>query len=425
MKDPGAKRTTPYEVIVGEVKPLTVSKLAADNGGEGERKLVVTFSKKLAEEINNDNAGRYLHVSPAPANLKYDVTNREVVTVAGDFALDRSYAVTVDAGTPAAEEGVKLAAASTQAAQFDRRPPQLAFPDFSTQQLGVGRREFDLFALNVPDVHLRIKLVPPDQAPLALAQYQKQYYTPNEGHTEKNRVNFDKMPGKIVYDAKVKGAPTVDKPETIRLKWDELLGPGRNGVLLLEAEQPAAPKGQKRLGVQALVQVTNLGVVWQIAPGEKFHTFVFSLADASPVGKATVRCFDADGKPLGKKPADSTATADANGLAALSHRRGEHRLAGSRVRRRLPRRAVYPKRAQRGFPLRIPLAGHRLPERGQRGQFRHRRRQQYERFHRPESTRPARRACLQRPRRLQTRRDRAVQGHRARVARRRVCQRFT
>ncbi len=317
-EDPGAKRTTAYEVVVGEVKPLAVSKLAADNGGEGERKLVVTFSKKLAEEITDDNASRSIHVSPAPANLKYDVTNREVVTVAGDFALDRSYTVTVDAGIPAAEEGLKLAAAWTQAAQFDRRPPQLAFPDFSAQQLGVGRREFDLFALNVPDVHLRIKLVPPEQAPLALAQYQKQYYTPSEGHTEKNRVNFDKVPGKVVYDARVKGAPTIDKPETIRLKWDELLGPGRNGVLLLEAEQPAAPKGQKRPGVQALVQVTNLGVVWQIAPGDQLHTFVFSLADASPIGKATVRCLDADGKPLGKSAADSTATADANGLAALS-----------------------------------------------------------------------------------------------------------
>ena len=326
-EDPGAKRTVAYEVIVGEVKPLTVSKVAADNGGEGERKLVLTFSKKLAEEITNDNASKYVHVSPAPASLKYDVTNREVVEIVGDFALDRSYAVTVDAGTPAAEEGVKLAAASTQAATFERRPPQLAFPDFSAQQLGVGRREFDLFALNVPDVHLRIKLVPPDQAPLALAQYQKQYYTTGEGHTEKNRVNFDKMPGKIVYDAKVKGAPTVDKPETIRLKWDELLGPGRNGVLVLEAEEPAAPKdpkarigapAPKRVGVQALVQVTSLGIVWQIAPGEKFHTFVFSLADASPVGKATVRCFDVDGKPLGKKPADSSATSDANGLAALS-----------------------------------------------------------------------------------------------------------
>ncbi len=328
-EDPGAKRTAAYELFVGEVKPLAVSKLAADNGGEGERKLVVTFSKKLAEEITDNNAGRYIHVSPAPANLKYDVTNREVVTIAGDFALDRSYAVTVDAGTPAAEEGLKLAAAWTQAAQFDRRPPQLAFPDFSAQQLGVGRREFDLFALNVPDVHLRIKLVPPEQAPLALAQYQKQYYTPNEGHTEKNRVNFDKAPGKIVYDAKVKGALTTDKPETIRLKWDELLGLGRNGVLLLEAEEPAALKDQKhrpgapapvqkRVGVQALVQVTNLGVVWQIAPGDKLHTFAFSLADASPVGKATVRCFDADGKPMGKNAADSTATADANGLAALS-----------------------------------------------------------------------------------------------------------
>ena len=317
-EDPGAKRLAAYEANLGNVEPLKFDKLAADNGGEGERKLALTFSEALSKEITDDNASRYFHVSPEPANLKFDVANREEITMAGDFALDRTYSVTVDAGTPAANEGVRLAAASTQEAKFERRPPQLAFPDFSVQQLGSGRREFDLFALNVPDVRLRIKLVPPDQAPLALAQYKKQYYGDSEEHTEKEHVNFDKVPGKIVYDAKLKGAPTVDKPETIRLKWDELLGPGHTGVLMLEAEQPAAPKGQKRVGVQALVQVTNLGIVWQTAPGDKFRAFVFSLADAAPMGKAVVRCFDADGKPLGNNASDASATADGNGLAALS-----------------------------------------------------------------------------------------------------------
>ena len=294
---------------------------------KGERSLVVTFSKKLAKEITDENASRSLHVSPAPGNLKYDVTNREVVKITGDFALDRSYAVTVDAGVPAAEEGVKLTAASTQAATFERRPPQLAFPDFTAQQLGVGRREFGPVraqcsrrssAYQTGAARIR------PRSPRAIQKAVLYHWRRSYG---KNRVNFDKLPGKIVYDAKVKGAPIVDKPETIRLKWDELLGAGRNGVLVLEAEEPAAPRDQKsrigvptpkRVGVQALVQVTNLGVVWQMAPGEKFHTFVFSLADASPVGKATVRCFDADGKLLGKKPADSTATADANGLASMS-----------------------------------------------------------------------------------------------------------
>ncbi len=317
-EEPGAKLPAAYEVVLGNVSPLKFDKLAADNNGEGERRLVLTFTKKLSGEVSDDNAGRYLHVSPAPANLKFDVADREEVRIAGDFALNQTYRVTADAGIPAADEGVRLAEAAVQEAKFERRTPALAFPDFSVQQLGAGRREFDLFALNVSDVRLRIKQVPPDQAPLALAQYKKQYYGDGEEHTEKEHVNFDKAPGKVVYDAKLKGSLTVDKPETIRLKWDELLGPGRNGVLLLEAEQPAVPKGQKRVGVQALVQVSSLGIVWQTAPGDRLHAFVFSLADAAPAGKALVRCFDADGKPLGKTAADYSAAADANGLAALT-----------------------------------------------------------------------------------------------------------
>ena len=45
------------------------------------------------------------------------------------------------------------------------------------------------------------------------------------------------------------------------LNWDEILGPGKNGTVLLTAEQisTAAPN-VKRVGAQALVQVTDLGL---------------------------------------------------------------------------------------------------------------------------------------------------------------------
>ena len=317
-EDPGAKRLTAYEVILGDIKALEFTKLTPENKGEGERKLTLDFTRTLSKEITDEAAARYVHVSPAPEHLKVAVNpnDREQITLTGDFALDRDYAVTADAELPA-QEGMTLVAATEKTAKFERRAPQLAFPEFTAQQIGSGRREWDLFALNVPEVRLRIKQIAPDQAPLALAEYQKQYFDAGQGHTEKNRVNFDRVPGKVIRDARLQGAQTTDRTETIRLKWDELLGPGRTGILLLEAEQTNVPKGQKKAGVQSLVQVTNLGVVWQTAAGDKLRAFAFSLNDAAPAGKATVRAFDADGKPVGKKPADSTATTDANGLAAL------------------------------------------------------------------------------------------------------------
>src|SRR5205823_6275567 len=74
----------------------------------------------------------------------------------GNFLLNTRYAVQVRAGFPA-EESFTLAEDTKRLVEFAPLPPRLYFPAFSTSQLETGRRQFELLALNVPQVRLRAK----------------------------------------------------------------------------------------------------------------------------------------------------------------------------------------------------------------------------------------------------------------------------
>ena len=94
----------------------------------------------------------------------------------------------------------------------------------------------------------------------------------------------------------------------LTLNWDEILGAGKTGTVLLTAEQSdkAAPN-VKRAGTQALVQVTDLGLIWKDSGDFFFHTF--SLSSAAPMVGATVKLLDEEGKVVAqaKMGADGTA----------------------------------------------------------------------------------------------------------------------
>ncbi len=322
--DPGATLSADVAIPAGDVAPFEVVKVEPVNDGAGARKLVVRFSRGLGDEVNANTVGSWLTLSPAPNHLQFQVPpfrpyqGGEAVEITGDFATDTDYKVTVDAGLPSLGHFYKLAADAAQTVRFVDETPQIGFPDFSLQQLSAGRREMAFSARNAPEVRVRARLVPADEAAQALIAYDKANYNRrNGGYQEGKRLDFDHFPGKVVFDQVVGGSRETDKLETVTLHWDEVLGAGRNGVVLLEAEQPAATKGQKkRAGAQALVQVTDLGIVWKTSPGGELLAYVFSMADAAPV-KASVRLLDAAGHPLTARHEPATAATRADGVAWL------------------------------------------------------------------------------------------------------------
>ena len=316
--DPGARLPAEVTIPVGDVVPFEVTKVEPVNEGVDARRLLVHLSRVVDQAVTPENVSEWLGVEPKPEHLKFQVQRDyagSTVEIDGDFGTMRYYTVTVRAGLPAAGHFYTLAEAVTRAAWFDGESPQVAFPDFRVQQFGNGRREFAFSARNAPEVRVRAKLVPPEQAAEALIAYDAVNYNRREGgYVEGKRVDFDHVPGRVVYDQPVAGSKQDDVPETVTLRWDDILGKGRNGTVLLEAEQQTPTPGQKqRAGAQAFVQVTDLGIVWKTSPGGKLLTYVFSMTDAAPAA-ASVQLLDAKGQPIGTKAAVSRE----DGVALLS-----------------------------------------------------------------------------------------------------------
>ena len=315
--DAGVKTPAPATFLVGSVLPFEVKAILPENSGEGNRRIDVHFSKALAGNVTDANVEQWVHITPRPENLKLTVPSPETfggLKIDGNFEVGQTYEVTIDAGLPSLRP-YTLTEAFRQNAHFAAETPLLALPEYSTHQLSSGRREFAMLARNVPTVRLRAKLVPAAEAAQALVAYEKEYTNSRQGdgESEQRRMDFDKVPGTVIYEKLLPGAPGTDKPETIILKWDDILGERRNGVVLLEGEQPAPTAGQtKRAGVQALVQVTDLGAIWKTSRVGDLLTYTFSLTDAHPASAASVRLLDAKGAVLGE------AKADADGLARLS-----------------------------------------------------------------------------------------------------------
>ncbi len=298
----------PAEAKIGKVRPFEITAAEATNYINGGRWLKVRSSKVLAKEVTAGNLARWVRVEPEPKGLKAEVDGAEL-GFTGEFELDREYRVTVEAGLPAAEPFV-LAGRFSKTVQFSQVPPRVYFEEFATQQMSGGARQFHLLAVNAPRLRVSARVFPAESASFALKAYQH-YLSWRSSKEPYARVDPEKLPGQVVWqkEYEVKGA--VDEQQGIALDWNEILGEGRGGIVLLTAEQTGEPgKPNTRPGAQAIVQVTDLGVVWKHSKGETF-AHVFSLKTGKAIAGATLSLLDAENTTL-----DLVET-DAAGMARL------------------------------------------------------------------------------------------------------------
>jgi uncharacterized protein YfaS (alpha-2-macroglobulin family) len=295
------------EIPIGTVKPFVVRNIEATNDGRGGRRLTVSFSKTLAESVKAENVQQWIKVSPAPKKLAVTVQG-SVVEFTGGFKLETDYHVEIARGIPAAEP-FTLVEAHKETASFEPIPASLAIEGFATHQLNSGTRNFHMKAVNVPKIRVTAKLFQPETAPIALKAYDD-YLNPPPPHRrdEGNRkIDPDKLPGKTIYSRIITGTTEVDTEREIKLAWNEILGPGKTGVVLVTVEQVGKTE---RPGVQAIVQVTDLGVVWKTSANETF-AHVFSLATGTPIAGAKLQFLSPEQAVMGE------ATTDATGMAVL------------------------------------------------------------------------------------------------------------
>jgi uncharacterized protein YfaS (alpha-2-macroglobulin family) len=299
------------EIILGKVKPFAVNSVAAESNRVAGRRIIIQFSKPLAEEVSAETVSRWISVTPAPEKLRAEVEG-DTVTLKGDYALGTQYRVNLKPGLPA-RQPFELERAQTREVVFKQVAPRLYFEDFATHQHRAGTRRFRLLSVNIPRLRVTARLFTGDTTPVAIKAYDK--YQEPEGEMAVDemytRVDVEKLPGEVIWDREIKTTAGVDQPETLPLNWDEILGDRKTGAVLLTAESidPTTPGG-KRVGTQAVVQLTDIGSVWKRdKSGISLHLFSLSTGQALPA--VQLRLLDTEQKPLAE------AVTDANGAAHL------------------------------------------------------------------------------------------------------------
>jgi alpha-2-macroglobulin len=302
------------EIIVGNVKPFAVSSVAAESNRIAGRRVIVDFSKTLAEEITPETVARWISITPAPENLKAEIEDK-TVTFKGKFALGVRYSVALKGGL-LAREPFKLDRAQTKEIVFREIAPRLVFEDFATHQHLAGTRRFRLLSVNVPRIRVTARLFTGDTTPVAVKAYdhyeeQSEDLPPDEVY---NRVDVEKLPGKVIWERELTPAAGVDQPQTLPLNWDEILGEHRTGAVLLTAESVDPVTAEhKRVGTQAVVQLTDLGAVWKRDRSGRLSVHVFSLTKGLGLAGVKLRLLDGETKPLD----EGGAVTDKDGNASL------------------------------------------------------------------------------------------------------------
>lgn len=301
-------------VPVGDVTPFVVTEVAAHHYVHSGASIRLSFSKPVSESLTNLMADG-MEISPCPTNLTVQTAWRSVV-LRGDFKGETWYTLKLRPGFESAEP-FKLSGSNTFTLKMPRIAPRLYFPAFSRDQLAGGKRSFPLLAVNAPQVRVRAKLLDPQTAIHALRGYGSYFIKWNE-RRENDRwderyqpVNYNLVPGRTVFNEQLDLGTEPDTTRQIELGWDQILAGRKTGVVFLDAERVQGESDSSpALGTQALIQLTDLGLVWKKARAG-VEVFVFSHSTGRPVSGTTARLFSDENEPL------QEAVTDASGLAHL------------------------------------------------------------------------------------------------------------
>ena len=115
-------------------------------------------------------------------------------------------------------------------------------------------------------------------------------------------MDYNLIAGRTVFDEELAGARQSDIATNVMLDWDRVLGGRKTGVVFVEAERAGERyESSPRLGTQALIQLTDLGLAWKSAAGE-LDAFVFSQSTGRPAAGAAVRLFDDENQVAAREP---------------------------------------------------------------------------------------------------------------------------
>ncbi len=302
-------------IPVGDVTPFQATDVTARNNILSGPAISFSFTKTVPDSLTNGIAS-WLNLSPCPTNIYVEVDGR-TVTLTGAFEGGRKYSLDLRPDLQAVEP-FRITGTTNFVVEVPHVASRLYFPAFSRDQLATGNRTFPLLSINVPRVYLRAKILDPQTAIHALRGYSSYFIQWNERMENDQRdncyrpINYNVLPGRTVFNQTLDLNADSDVSKTLNLQWDQLLKGRKTGVVFLDAERQCESSDlMPLLGTQAIIQLTDLGMVWKQG-GSGVDIFVFSQSTGQPVAGASAHLFSDENESL------HDALTDTNGCAHLA-----------------------------------------------------------------------------------------------------------
>ncbi|MEO7319086.1 MAG: MG2 domain-containing protein, partial [Chthoniobacteraceae bacterium] len=187
--------------------------------------------------------------------------------------------------------------------------PRLYLPAITGHQIRSGQRKFEVLSGNLKALRVTAQLVAPADAAPSIAAFKK--YDREGGDSEEM---YQPLPaglirGKKIFERTIEILPgALDARQQTTLDWNEILGAQKAGVILLTVEgEPRPDVAGKHPGAQALIELTDLGVLWKkIAEG--LRVTIFSMATGRPIDGAKAALLDTEFAETGRGATNAEGT---------------------------------------------------------------------------------------------------------------------
>jgi uncharacterized protein YfaS (alpha-2-macroglobulin family) len=294
---------------LGVVRPFELRSLVTSSYLNSGKSALLDFTEQLAPDITNDNAAQYLKVTPAVPNLRYQLDYRQA-TIRGDFTPGTEYTLQI-ADAVVAESGLPFSGQRVRTFVFGPVRPRVYLPEITGHQVMGGRRKFPIVSVNVQSLHVVARLVTEKvpQSVEAFEKYEKEY---EEAASEERyqRLPAKAIAGKVIYEKSFTLAEgPMDAGQETVLDWSEIMGGVKAGAIFLTVEgKPMPNPGGRNCGAQALMQLTDLGMIWKKLD-DRVQVSVFSMATGQPAAGVKLALLGEDFKEAHAAQSDATGTA--------------------------------------------------------------------------------------------------------------------
>ncbi len=300
----GLKITEPLIVTLGQVRPFVIDALQPSNFINSGRSVNIQFAHGLAPDITPETAAKFFRIQPAVPNLSFDGWSSSL-TLKGDFELGREYQLEVDAAV-ISEDGLPFQGSRRQAFRFAPVAPRLYLPTITGHQIRSGQRKFAALSANLKSIKVTAQVVAPADAAASIKAFEKYQYIGGDSDEQYQQMPAGLIRGKTIFERTVElPAGPLDARQQMALDWNEILGAQKAGVIFLTLEgEPVAGVAGRKPGAQALIQLTDIGVLWKKV-AEGLRVTAFSMETGRPLAGVSVGLLNSQFAQTGRGKTDA------------------------------------------------------------------------------------------------------------------------